>query len=160
VLALEFGPPVSGEVSPPSPPLVGELEETLWSGISLNGVGDQLTLSFGRATLLPQATLSSPDVEGMELTWVGSGSIEMAASSGTTRLRDASGVRSQPNDGHALLQAGDAGAAGPGSDITYRATGNTSATVWFFSIVPAGVETSEHDAGASTAIPTPPRTAS
>ncbi len=162
VLALEFGPPVAGEVSPRPPHLLDELEETLWSGISLSGVGKRLNLSFGHATLLPQATLSNQEVEGTELIWIGSGAIEMAESNGTMRVRDASGVRSQPNEGIALLQAGDAGAAGPGSDIAYRGTGSAPATAWFFSIVPAGVETSEHGAGAPTAIPTAPspRTAS
>jgi hypothetical protein len=112
--------------------------------------------------LLPQATLSNQEVEGTELIWIGSGAIEMAESNGTMRVRDASGVRSQPNEGIALLQAGDAGAAGPGSDIAYRGTGSAPATAWFFSIVPAGVETSEHGAGAPTPIPTAPspRTAS
>ncbi len=161
LLALEFGPPVSGDI-PPTPPMLEALGETLSSGIPLTGVGDRLTLSFGHATLLPQAALSSQQIKGMELTWIASGSIDMAASSGAARVRDASGVRSQLQEGHALLQAGDAGAAGPGSEVTYRAAGNTSATVWFFSLVPTGVETSENEAGAPTAVPTapPPRTAS
>lgn len=161
VLALEFGPPVSGEGSPPLPILDGP-GATLWSGISLSGVGKRLTISFGHATLLPQATLSSPEVEGMALTWVSGGSFEMSVSRGTMRVRDAGGLRSQPNDGIALLQAGDAGTAGPGSDIAYRVTGSTSAMVWFFSILPAGAEASENGGGAPTASPTPPppRTAS
>ena len=153
MLVLEFGPPISGGVSPP---LIESLGETLWSGISLKGVGNRLTLSFGHATLAPQAMLSSEQVRGMELTWVSGGSIDMAASGGEARVRDASGVRSQLDDGHALLQAGDAGAAGPGSEISYRVAGNTPATVWFFSLVPNGVETSENEAGAPTAIPTVP----
>jgi hypothetical protein len=152
---LEFGPAVSGDI-PSTPPLLDALGETLSSGISLTGVGDRLTLSFGQATLPPQATLSSEQVKGLELTWVSGGSIEMAASSGAARVRDGSGVRSQLDGGHALLQAGYAGAAGPGSEVTYRATGNTSATVWFFSLVPTGVETSENEAGAPTPIPTAP----
>jgi len=161
LIALEFGPPVSGDVLA-TQPLLDALGETRWSGISLTGVGDRLTLSLGRATLLPQAMLSSEDVEGTELIWVGDGSIELAVSGGDARIHDASGVRTQLDDGHAQLQAGDVGAAGPGSNIAYRATGNTSTTVWLFSIVPDGIEASENDAGASAARPTspPPRTAS
>lgn len=162
VIALEFGPPVSGEASPRTPGFFDEGKESLWSGISLSGAGKRVTLSFGHATLLPRATLSNKEAEGAELIWVGRGVIEMAASSGTVRVRDASGVRSQPPEGVALLQAGDAGAAGPGSDIAYRVTGSTPASAWFFSIVPGSGGLSEHNAGAPTAIPTapPPRTAS
>jgi hypothetical protein len=106
--------------------------------------------------------LSNQEVEGTELIWIGDGTIEMAASNGTMRVRNASGVRTQPNQGIALLQAGDAGAAGPGSDIAYRVTGGDPASAWFFSIVPTGIATSERDAGAPTAMPTapPPHTAS
>jgi hypothetical protein len=109
--------------------------------------------------LLPQATLSSQQIEGMELTWVGGGSIEMTTSSGTARVRDAGGVRSQqPNEGSALLQTGDAGAAGPGSEISYRNASNLPATVWFFSLVATGVESSEQEADAPPPIPkVPPR---
>ncbi len=92
----------------------------------------------------------------MELTWVSSGSIDMAASSGEARVRDASGVRSQLDEGHALLEAGDAGAAGPGSEISYRAVGATAATAWFFSLVPTAVETSGDEADAPTPVPTAP----
>ena len=48
------------------------------------------------------------------------------------------------------------------ADIAYRAAGNTSATVWLFSIVPDGIETSGNDDGGPAALPTarPPRTAS
>ena len=161
LIALEFGPPVSGDV-PATQPLLDALGETVWSGISLTGVGDRLTLSFGRATLLPQAKLSTEDIEGTELIWIGGGSIEMAASRGEVRVHDATGARAQLDDGHALLQTGDVGAAGPGSDIAYRAAGNTSATVWLFSIVPDGIETSGNDDGGPAALPTarPPRTAS
>jgi hypothetical protein len=162
LIALEFGPPVSGEVSPRAPHLLDDLQETLWSGISLSGVGKRLNLSFGHATLRSQATLTNQEVEGAELIWVSGGAIEMAASSGTVRMRDASGVRSQPSEGVALLNGGDAGAAGPGSDIAYRVTGSAPASAWFFSIVPDSVDTSEHEAGGPTRTPTipPPRTAS
>jgi hypothetical protein len=162
VIALEFGPPVSGGDSPRVPNFVDDLNETLWSGISLSDAGNRLTLSVGHATLLPQATLSNPEVEGTELIWVDRGEIEMAASNGTMRVRDASGVRSHPSEGVALLNGGDAGAAGPGSDIAYRVTGSAPATAWFFSIVPAGVDTGEPDSGEPTRTPTvsPPRTAS
>jgi hypothetical protein len=162
LIALEFGPPVSGEISPRSSHLLDDLQETLWSGISLSRAGQRLTLSFGQATLLPQATLPHQKVDGVELIWVDSGAIEMTASNGVMRVRDESGVRSQPNEGIALLGAGDSGAAGPDSDIAYRVTGRAPATAWFFSIAPAGVEASEHDEGALTVIPTthPPRTAS
>jgi hypothetical protein len=155
LLALEFGPPVSGGSSQPRLHL-GGLENTLWSGIALTDVGQRLTLSFGHASLLPQATISIHEVKGMEMVWVSDGAIELAVSRGEARVRDASGVRSQPNESVALLQAGDTGAAGLGSDTAYRATGATSATVWFFSIVSAGIETSGNDPSGPATIPAPP----
>jgi hypothetical protein len=149
LIALEFGPPFSREIQQRAP-LFEDLAGTLWSGIELEGVGNRLTLSLGHAALLPQATLSSREVEGMELTWVTGGSLEMASSSGEARVRKAGGTRSQLIDGHALLQAGETAAAGPGSNITYQVSGDTQATAWFLSLVPADPGGAE-----MTPIPTP-----
>jgi hypothetical protein len=158
LIALEFGPPVSGEL-PPSGPLLTYLRTTLWSGIELKGVGDRLNLSFGRAELLPEAMLSNPEVSGIELTWVTSGTLDMTASQGEARVRAASGLRFQLIDGHAVLWAGDAGAAGLGADITYQASGESSSTVWFFSLV-ATPDRPISDAANTPAVPpttpTPP----
>ena len=90
LIALEFGPPVSSEI-PTSGPLLADLRTTLWSGIKLKGVGNHLILSFGRAELLPEATLSNPEVGGIELTWVTDGALDMAGSRGEARVRVASG---------------------------------------------------------------------
>lgn len=161
LIALEFGLPISLELGPPDPseisstaPLLETLGETLWSGIELEGLGDHLTLSFGHANLLPQSTLSSREVEAMELAWVTSGSLDMTGSGGEVRVRKVSGTRSQLIDGLALLQAGEAAAAGPGSHITYQDSGDTPATAWFFSLVPAPVPVNA-DGMDATPIPTP-----
>ncbi len=103
LIALEFGPPVSSEI-PTSGPLLADLRTTLWSGIKLKGVGNHLILSFGRAELLPEATLSNPEVGGIELTWVTDGALDMAGSRGEARVRVASGLRSQLIEGHVVLR--------------------------------------------------------
>lgn len=136
LIVLEFGPPVF-TVEQPTGRLLADVRTTLWSGIELKNVGTRLHLSFGRAELLPGTTLSSPIVDGIELTWVTSGLLDMTGSRGETRMRAASGLRSQLIEGQAVLEAGDTGAAGPGADVTYQVNSEASSTVWFFSLVAA-----------------------
>jgi hypothetical protein len=153
LIALEFGPPMSGQSLSKTPQLE-ILEGSLWSGIELEEVGNRLTLSFGHTTLPPYSTFSSRKVDGMELTWVTSGSLALASSSGEVRVRKASGTRSQLIEGHAFLDIGEAAAAGPESDIRYQNSGDAPASAWFFSLVPAPVAANP-DGAEATPIPTP-----
>lgn len=134
LIALEFGPPISGGIHG-NGPLLTDLRTTLWSGVELAEVSDRLTLSFGRVELLPESTITSPNVSGIELACITSGTITMTGSHGEARVRAASGLRSQLVEGHAVLSAGDVSAASPGSRISYHATGTHSSTAWFFSLV-------------------------
>lgn len=153
-IALEFGPPIFQETVSTAP-YNRTFDGALWSGIELKGVGDSLTLSLGTATLLPQSTLSSPTVEGMELAWVTGGSIDMAGSGGEIRVRKTGGTRSQLIDSHAMLLAGETAAAGPGSTFRYQTSGDEPATAWFFSIAPSPLPAGPNDTTATPAGPTP-----
>ncbi len=152
ILALEFGPPIfetAGDHANTA------LSGTVWSGIKLKGVGNRVTLSFGHALLQPGSTLASEDVEGIELSWVAGGSIDVTGSDGEIRVRKSSGARTQLIDGRAQIEVGEASAAGLGSDITYQNRGDIPATAWFFAIVPASSPVSPNDAAATPAGPTP-----
>lgn len=134
-VVLEFGPPVVGP-TPQQPRFLDDQKPALWSGVELQDVGDRLVLSFGQAALQAGATVSSPSVEGLQLTWVSSGTIDMNGTHGEARIHRAGGLRTQLVDGHAVLQSGDSGVAGPESAVIYRTPGDGSSTIWFFSIVP------------------------
>lgn len=157
-IVLEFGPPMIGK-NPQGAQFLSDLKPTLWSGVELENVGNRLVLSFGQAQLHAGARLSSPSVEGLELTWVIGGTIDMTGTGGETRVRRADGLRSQLIEGHAVLHAGDAGVAGPGSDVRYWIPDGASSTIWFFSIVAASNSSTsnatEPDMGSPT-VPAPP----
>ncbi|MEZ4531072.1 MAG: hypothetical protein R2855_08575 [Thermomicrobiales bacterium] len=158
LIALEFGPSISGETRPKGS-LLADLHTTLWSGIELKKTGDRLTLSFGRAQLLPESTIANPEVGGIELAWVASGEIDITRSWGEVRMRAASGLRSQLIDNHGVLRADDTSAAGPGANVSYQADETLASTVWIFSLVatPDPPDTdAEGTPAAPAALPTPP----
>ncbi len=153
LIALEFGSPASERASSTAP-LLASLGETLWSGVTLEGVGKRLTISFGHVSMLPKTALSRQGVTGVELAWMAQGTLEIASAGGDAKVRKASGTRSQVVDSSSMLTAGDASAAGPGTQTRYLNSADEPATVWFISVGPASAEEHSDDSSADSPKPT------